>query len=219
MTSFIAYQRVSTREQGKSGLGLEAQAAAIGAYLLNTGGDLVETFTDIESGSHDDRTQLNLALEECQATGATLIAAKQDRITRNAGYWFIIKKLGIDIVCCDNPTGAELLSGVNAVLGQHERWLISERTKAALAAKKARGEHLGSRDIRKVAAASAAVRSRQAQERAEIIYPIIEHLRQLGITTLRGIARELEQRKNCETARGGRWTATQVSQVIARCEA
>jgi|TARA_Y100000034_G_scaffold4005_2_gene4753 DNA invertase Pin-like site-specific DNA recombinase len=219
MTLFISYQRVSTREQGKSGLGLDAQMDVISRFIAGAGGDLVEAFIDVQSGADESRPQLQAAIAFAQANQVAIIVSKQDRLTRDAGHWFAMQKLGIEIVCCDNPTGAELLSGVNAVLGQHERRLISERTKAALAAKKARGEHLGSRDIRKVAAASAAVRSRQAQERAEIIYPIIEHLRQLGITTLRGIARELEQRKNCETARGGRWTATQVSQVIARCEA
>ena len=219
MTLFISYERVSTREQGKSGLGLDAQMDVISRFIAGAGGDLVEAFIDVQSGADETRPQLKAAIEMAQATGASLIVSKQDRLTRDAGHWFAMQKLGIEIVCCDNPTGAELLSGVNAVLGQHERRLISERTKAALAAKKARGEHLGSRNIHKVAAASAVVRSQQAQERANLIYPIIEHIRSLGVTTLRGIARELEQRKGTDTARGGKWTATQVSQVLARCEA
>jgi DNA invertase Pin-like site-specific DNA recombinase len=219
MTRFISYQRVSTREQGKSGLGLEAQLETIGRFIAGAGGDLIDTFVDVQSGADETRPQLQAAIDLAQATGATLIAAKQDRLTRDPLHWFTMQKLGIKIITCDNPTGAKMLAGIQAMFGENERELISMRTKAALAAKKARGEHLGSRDMGKVQAAAAAQRSRQAQERASLIYPIIEHIRSLGVTTLRGIARELEQRKNCETARGGRWTATQVSQVLARCEA
>ena len=219
MTGFIAYQRVSTREQGKSGLGLEAQAAAIGRFIEGAGGDLVETFTDIESGAHDDRPQLLAAIARCKAEGLTLIASKQDRLTRDAAHAFQLKKMGIEIVCADRPGGDDLMYGIDAVLGQRERTTISERTIAALAAAKARGVILGSRNIKKVSRAAAVARTAKAQRQAKKVYPIIEHIRSLGITTLRGIASELSQRKGADTARGGAWSAQQVSNVIARCEA
>ena len=218
MTRFIAYQRVSTREQGKSGLGLEAQAETIRRHIELAGGDLVETFTDIESGAHDDRPQLLAAIARCKAEELSLIVAKGCRLTRDAAFAFFLRKVGIEIVICDQ-SGSTLEYGMRAVFDQEVRESISERTIAALAAAKARGVILGSRDIKKVSRAAAVARTAKAQCQAEKVYPIIEHIRSLGITTLRGIASELSQRKGADTARGGAWSAQQVSNVIARCEA
>jgi len=216
---YVAYLRVSTQEQGKSGLGLEAQAETIRRHIELAGGNLFQTFTDIESGGNDDRDQLTRAISRCKTEGLTLIVTKLDRLTRDAAYALELRKNGLKLVICDQPDGGELLYGINAVLGQHERSMISERTIAALAAAKARGVILGSRNIKKVSRAAAVARTAKAQRQAKKVYPIIEHIRSLGITTLRGIASELSQRKGADTARGGAWSAQQVSNVIARCEA
>ena len=140
MKSCVAYLRVSTQKQGQSGLGLEAQRAA-GTFMQAA--YLVEEFVEVESGKKNERPQLQADMFLAEANGATLLIAKLDRLSRNARFIFQLRDAEVDFVCCDMPDANTLTVGIFAVLAQHERELISQRTKAALAAKQAQGALLG----------------------------------------------------------------------------
>ena len=215
MHTFIAYRRVSTREQGASGLGLEGQSEAIDRAVSFEGGEILKTFTDIESGKNNDRPQLNAAIIAAREAGATLVVAKLDRLSRDAAYLLALQSTGLELLVADSPQMGPLEYGIKAVFAEQERRQISERTRAALQAAKARGVTLGSPDIKKASQAGLKARQEQAKAHAEAIMPVIEQIQALGITSLRGIARELDQRKNAETSRGGSWSAQQVKNVMA----
>ena len=140
---FIAYYRVSTQKQGASGLGLEAQKAAVTSFVREQMHILGE-FVEVESGKKNHRPQLHAAIAAAQSQNATLLIAKLDRLSRNAGFIFALRDAGVSFVCCDMPDANSLTVGLFAVIAQHEREAISKRTKDALAAKKARGAILGS---------------------------------------------------------------------------
>lgn len=141
-TGFIAYYRVSTQRQGQSGLGLEAQRAAAQAFAKGRG-EIIAEYIEVESGKRNDRPKLKEAIETAKTEGATLLIAKLDRLARNAGFIFALRDAGVSFVCADMPEANTLTIGVMAVLAQYEREMISDRTKAALAARKARGLSLG----------------------------------------------------------------------------
>ncbi len=141
MKSYVSYLRVSTQKQGQSGLGLEAQRYAVQTFVKTT--SLAGEFVEVESGKKNERSQLAAAIALAKARGATLLIAKLDRLSRNAGFIFQLRDAGVDFVCCDMPDANTLTVGLFAVLAQHERETISKRTKDALAAKKARGAQLG----------------------------------------------------------------------------
>jgi DNA invertase Pin-like site-specific DNA recombinase len=140
---FIAYYRVSTVRQGQSGLGLEAQRAAVADYMTSRAAVLAEEYTEIESGKHARRPQLSAALIACRLTGAVLVIAKLDRLSRDAHFLLGLEKAGVEFVAADMPNANRLTVGIMAVIAQEEREMISARTKAALAAAKARGQVLG----------------------------------------------------------------------------
>lgn len=140
--SYVVYYRVSTQKQGASGLGLEAQRASVNSFLRNEGKTVAE-FTDIESGKNNNRPQLRQAIDFCHQTGATLLIAKLDRLTRNIAFIFTLRDSGVSFVCADMPQANTLTIGVMASMAQHERELISERTRQALAQKKKTGFRLG----------------------------------------------------------------------------
>ena len=135
---FVAYYRVSTDRQGKSGLGLDAQQAAVLAFI-NGNAELVPEFTEIESGKRVDRPELAKALEVCRRQKAKLVIAKLDRLWRNLAFIATLMKAGVEFVAVDNPHANKLTVHILAAVAQHEREMISERTKAALRAAKARG--------------------------------------------------------------------------------
>lgn len=136
----IAYYRVSTSMQGTSGLGLEAQAKQVKDYV---GGELLAEYTEIESGKNDERKQLALAIEHCKQTGARLVVAKLDRLSRNLTFISTLMDAGIKFVCADMPEANEFTIHIFGALAQQERKMISERTKRALQALKDRGVKLG----------------------------------------------------------------------------
>jgi DNA invertase Pin-like site-specific DNA recombinase len=140
---FVSYLRVSTERQGRSGLGLEAQRAAVTDYLDGGNWQLVAELVEVESGAKAARPKLAEALALCRSHRATLVIAKLDRLTRDAHFLLGLKKAGIDFVAADMPSANRMTVGIMAVVAEEERRMISARTKAALAAAKARGKKLG----------------------------------------------------------------------------
>ncbi len=218
---FVTYVRVSTDKQGRSGLGLEAQRRAIDDYLASVGGKQVAEFKEVESGKHDDRPKLAEALHTAKMTGSKLLIAKLDRLSRNVGFIARLQESHVKFVCADMPEANELTVHLFAAIAQHERKLISERTRTALQAAKRRGKKLGNPNGARALQglgndpAIAVVRAR-AQNFAREVAPIIDDIRTLsGATTLKGIARELNER-GILTARRGRWYPTTVRNLLAR---
>ena len=142
MTQYIAYYRVSTIRQGNSGLGLEDQRSAVKAFIKRDD-DILEEYTETESGKNNDRPQLKAAIADAKERGATLVIAKLDRLSRNAGFIFTLRDSGVQFICADMPDANSMTIGIFAVLAQHEREMISKRTKDALQAKIKQGYKLG----------------------------------------------------------------------------
>ena len=217
---FIAYYRVSTARQGRSGLGLDAQREAVRAFLDGSKGDLTDSFTEVESGKHADRPQLRLALESCHLTGAVLVIAKLDRLSRDAHFLLGLEKAGVEFVAADMPNANRLTVRLMAVIAQEEREMISARTKAALAAAKARGQKLGgNRGGPKVDSAQGrAARARAADDYARQVGPIA--LAAWQDTTTGGgygqAAAALTARGIRTPRGGGQWTRAAVRNVIQR---
>jgi DNA invertase Pin-like site-specific DNA recombinase len=216
---YIAYYRVSTARQGRSGLGLEAQKHAVQQYLNGGSWVLSESFLEVESGKRSDRPQLAAALAACRLHKATLVIAKLDRLARNVAFVSALMDAGVDFVACDFPTANRLTIHILAAVAEHEAHAISQRTKAALAAAKARGTVLGGYRGRSGTEADCE-RARVAQkagadQRARDLAATIEAIRATGHTSLRAIGRQLTAR-GIPTSRGGGWSASQVSSVLTR---
>jgi DNA invertase Pin-like site-specific DNA recombinase len=220
----VSYLRVSTDKQGCSGLGLEAQRQAVRDYLDGGRWQLLREYVEVETGKHADRPVLIEALHHAKVTGATLVIAKLDRLSRDVEFIARLQKSGTHFVCADMPEANELTIGLLAVIAQHERQMISTRTKAALAAAKARGQRLGNpngaeplRRAGKGNAAAMAAVALQADQHARDILPVIEAIRSDGIKSLNAIAHELNARE-IRTARGRRWYAATVANLLRRTE-
>jgi DNA invertase Pin-like site-specific DNA recombinase len=169
---YVAYYRVSTEKQGHSGLGLDAQRQAVQQYSASIDSEFIE----IESGSDDTRPQLLAALAQCQKTGATILIAKLDRLSRDASFLFQLRKSGVEILAADMPNAGMLEFGIRAIFAQHEREQISARTKAALAQAKLRGVRLGCPCPGVGAAASALKKAKKANDYASALKPLLESL-------------------------------------------
>lgn len=217
---FVAYYRVSTSKQGQSGLGLAAQQSAVAAYLANQDGQLVAEYQEIESGSKNNRPELQAALRKCRLTGATLVIAKLDRLSRNRRFLLELADSSINFVCCDMPEANSLTVGLLACLADYERQLISERTKAALAAAKARGVQLGNPALHTVrntdtGNATAARQAKAGTRNAEIREVIAEMREESGSElSARQIANQLNA-AGYTTARGKAWHHYGVRRVLA----
>jgi DNA invertase Pin-like site-specific DNA recombinase len=210
---FVAYFRVSTDRQGKSGLGLDAQRKAILDYLNGGSWSLVGEFVEVESGKNSDRPQLAAALAACKKHKAKLVIAKLDRLSRNLAFIATLMESGVEFVAVDNPHASKLTIHVLAVIAEHEREMISARTKAALAAAKARGQVLGNPRLADAAKLGREVAKANAQRFAANVLPIIEEIERSGVTSHNAIAAKLNER-NVRTARGGKWTHVQVGAVL-----
>jgi DNA invertase Pin-like site-specific DNA recombinase len=216
MTAFIAYLRVSTQKQGDSGLGLEAQKDAVRRFIT-TGDVLLATFTEIESGKNCNRPQLKQAIDRCRLTGATLLVAKWDRLSRNVAFLSRLMESDVPLLAADNPHATRFTLHILAAVAEHEAEAISKRTKAALAAAKARGQKLGGWRGRHLThidrRLGTAVRVAKAKARATQVAPVIGELRNSGARTLQALASGLNER--CILApRGGRWAASQVRATL-----
>ncbi|KAB0268500.1 resolvase [Microvirga brassicacearum] len=220
---FIAYYRVSTAKQGRSGLGLEAQKESVRTFRNGENWQLVDEIIEVESGKRSDRPKLAEALRLCRLHGATLIIAKLDRLARNVAFISNLMESGVEFTACDFPQANRLTVHILAAVAEHEAKMISDRTRGALAAAKARGVKLGGDRgnlpavARQGAEASVIVRVRAALERSCDLAPIIAELKAGGSVSFRQIASSLNARGIC-TARGCNWNAVQVQRVIHRIE-
>ena len=221
---WISYLRVSTGRQGRSGLGLEGQRKAVDDFLNGGSWHLVKEFVEVESGKKTDRQRpvLAEAIKACRLYGAKLVIAKLDRLSRNAHFLLGLKEAGVDFVCADMPSANRLTVGIMAMVAEEEGRMISERTKAALAAARRRGVQLGgyNKDPKltvKARKTGQETNRAKAAARATDLAPAIAELQAAGATSLRAIAAGLNER-GIPTARGGAWTATQVMRVMERNE-
>jgi len=212
---FLAYYRVSTDKQGKSGLGLDAQRKAVEDYLNGGTWTLVGKFTEIESGTRNERPELEKALTICKRQKAKLVIAKLDRLSRNLAFIATLMDSGVEFVAVDNPHANKLTVHILAAVAQHEREMIAQRTKDALQAAKARGVVLGNPKLADVRDRAVACVKADADRFAKNVAPIIREIKSTGVASHRAIARSLNAR-GVTTARGGVWTAVQVGSILRR---
>lgn len=221
----VIYLRVSTAAQGRSGLGLEAQRAAVDTFCRQRGCEVLAEFVEIESGKRDDRPELAKALREADITGATLLVAKMDRLSRSVRFLATLQDSGVRFVAADMPEANEMTVHILAAVAQAERKAIGTRTREALAAAKARGARLGNPNgaaaLRRAgkgnSAAIEALRETADSHAAKLAWDIAV-LRQEGRTSLRELAEGLNA-KHRLTPRGGKWHASSVRNLLARLEA
>jgi DNA invertase Pin-like site-specific DNA recombinase len=227
---YVAYLRVSTVRQGRSGLGLEAQQKAVREFVAGRAGVIIAPeFVEVESGKKDKRPELQRALKRCRVTGATLVVAKIDRLSRNAAFLMTLRDSGVDFVAADLPDANTMTVGIMATVAQYEREAISARTKAALAASQARrkakiaagdqdakllgGFRAKAADIRLYQASGVEAARAAAVKAAEERRDMLESLAGDGLS-LNAIAARLNF-ESVTTSRGGKWTATAVKRTLA----
>lgn len=221
----VTYFRVSTAAQGRSGLGLDAQREAVSGFCRGRSCEVLGEYVEVESGKRNDRPELTKALHHAKVTGAMLVVAKLDRLSRNAAFLLALRDSGAKLVAADQPNVNDMTVGILAVVAEAERKAISERTSAALQAAKARGVKLGNPNgaaaIRRAgkgnAAALQAVRA-NADRHAADLADVINDLRAQGSSSLRELAAGLNERR-MRTPRGGVWHATSVKNLLARIDA
>jgi DNA invertase Pin-like site-specific DNA recombinase len=196
MKHFVTYCRVSTKMQGRNGLGMESQTDTVRRFVEKAEGTIISEYCEVESGGKTDRERQELAkaLAECRRVGATLLVAKLDRLSRNAEFLLRLQNAGVDFVCCDCPNVDRFTCGILALVAQRERELISERTKAALQAAKRRGVRLGTPNPERQVALMVAGARQGAIDYRMKIRPLIEEIRRTGVSTLQGIADCLNRR-------------------------
>lgn len=221
--SLIAYYRVSTERQGVSGLGIEAQKAAVAEYLARSGGVLIHEFEETESGKKASRPQLAAALAACRQYKARLVVAKLDRLARNTAFLLSVAEGAGEagVVFCDlpqlppGPMGKFFLT-LMAAVAELEAGLISQRTKAALAAAKARGKRLGNPQLLQRGAGPA--RKRQARAKAREVMPYLRAAEKAGCATLKEKADALTARGVATPSGCSIWSAEQVRRVLKQAQ-
>lgn len=228
MRKIIAYYRVSTKKQGQSGLGLDAQKAAAEAYAKGIHGIIIAEYTEVETGKKADRPELNKALEHARAANALLVVAKLDRLARNVRFVATLMDSEVDFVCCDNPFGNRLQMHILAAVAEDEAMRISRRTRDSLAAAKRQGVKLGSqrpghwegrehlRGYKKAARVSADRRAQRAMDAYKAILPLIEEQVKAG-KSFEEIAQVLNQ-KGYETQKATPFIASTVWRIHKRAQ-
>jgi DNA invertase Pin-like site-specific DNA recombinase len=230
MANLIAYYRVSTEQQGRSGLGLDAQETAVQTFARQSGGRIVASYTEVESGKRSDRPELAKALAHAKRSKATLTVAKLDRLSRNVRFLATVLDSGCEFAAADMPSANKFMLHVMAAVAEHEAKAISDRTKAALAAAKARGQKLGSArpghwrgneaarmaGLEKARGVAATLKRERAAEAYADLSPTVAELHGQG-KSLRAIAETLNDAGH--TTRGGKpFGPVQVSRILARVE-
>ncbi|OWY13516.1 resolvase [Thioclava sp. JM3] len=218
----VTYCRVSTHRQGRSGLGLEAQRSAVTAYAAANAAQIVGAFTEVESGRNNLRPELEKALRLARVTGAKLVIAKLDRLSRNAAFLLNLQDSGVDFVACDMLDASPFTIGIMAVLAQQESKMIGDRTRVAMQAAKERGQTFGNpngaaalRRAGKGNSATCEVQRKAALTRALDLADTLEDIERHGFTTLQAQANELN-RRGIKTARGKSWHPSSVANIRAR---
>jgi DNA invertase Pin-like site-specific DNA recombinase len=212
--TYIAYYRVSTKGQGESGLGLEAQRSAVLAYLKGGNETLADEYTEVESGTGKrvkHRPALHQALEACRKRKATLVIAKLDRLARNVAFTATLMESNVKFIAVDIPNATKLTIHILAAVAEDEAERISARTKAALAAAKARGTELG-----KHGKVLAQERKDAAQGFAASMRPRIEELKAEGYTSVRSLAQALNARAIPTPSVEGTWHPNSVQRLLDR---
>jgi len=224
VTKFIAYYRVSTKKQERSGLGLDAQQSAVSEYVRREGGRLIDSYRETESGRVSSRPELTKAVAHARRAGATLVTAKLDRLSRDLAFLSAFMKNGVSFVSCDFPQANVFMLQVMGAVAEYEAKLIRERTSAALAARKARGLPLGSHipacrnNLRGKAAArgrklgASAMRAKATEAYADLL-PIIESYRDQG-KSFEWIAHKLNRRHTTRTDKP--FTPMTVHRILGR---
>jgi len=211
---YVAYYRVSTQRQGRSGLGLEAQKQAVEDYLNGGNWELISEYTEVETGKGSDalarRPQLREALAFCKKHKATLLVAKLDRLARNVAFVSALMESRVEFTACDFPQANRLTVHILAAVAEHERDMISQRTKEALAAAKARGVRLGNPNLTKLNRD----RGRRARAFTAKVGPTLEAYRQQGLSQRRMV--EALNECGVPAPRGGRWHAQTLTRVLKR---
>ena len=220
MNKYVCLYRVSTDKQGRSGLGLEAQQQAVQSLLRQVNGDVIEEVVEVVSGRKANRPQLQNAIELCQAYDATLIVAKFDRLSRDAHFLLGLQKAGIKFIAADNPQANELTVGILALVAQQEAKAISERTKAALAAAKARGVKLGGFrgyiGTRENLAMATVAKKQKADDKANKLRPILDRVNPNGLLSLNRIASILNDEGVLTPSGKGKWYPSTVKNLYDR---
>ncbi len=213
---FVTYYRVSTQRQGASGLGLEAQRHTVEQYLTRSAGTALASFTEVETGKGSNalekRPQLRLALETCKKTGATLLIAKLDRLARNVHFVSGLLETGVDFVAADMPNANKVMIQMYAVMSEWERDQISERTKSALAAAKARGVVLGATGPANLKTCNDQ-RQQKAREFREKLRPVLDGMVSQALSRRAMVARLNDL--GIKAPMGGAWTLGQVQRLIS----
>lgn len=207
---YVAYLRVSTARQGESGLGLQAQREAVTRYVEQTGGLLIDEVVEIESGKLSDRPGLGQALELCRRNRACLVIARLDRLARNVAFVSSLMEAGTEFVAVDAPYANRLMLHILAAFSEHEREMVSARTKAALAAAKARGVKLGSNGV-----VLAKKRKAEAVGFAHSLANHVAVVRATGALTLQELADGLNAIP-VRTRQGSAWSPGTVRRLISR---
>ena len=213
MKTAIPYYRVSTDRQGVSGLGLDAQRLAVKEYATRLNLELIDEFTEVESGALNKRPVLSMALEQCKQSKAILLIAKLDRLGRNIVFIATLMESDVEFVAVDNPDANKLMLHIMAAFAEYERDQISQRTKAALAQAKKRGVKLGEHGAKVLSKKN----KQQAIDFAVKMKPKIEKLKSEGFTTVRALANELNRRKiPTYQANGSKWHIQSVHKLLQR---
>lgn len=222
MCRVVAYYRVSTDDQGRSGLGLDAQRASVATLCKARGWEITAEFEEVESGKRNDRRELAAAIHHAKVTNGTLVIAKLDRLSRNAAFITALQDSGAKFIAADMPEANELTVHIMAAVAQAERKAIASRTREALAAAKARGTRLGNPNgaaaIRRAGKGNvAAVESIKgnADAFARDLRPVIDRLRSQGMASLPQLARGLNE-GGFATPRGGKWHPSSVRNLLHR---
>jgi len=222
---FVPYHRVSTKRQGASGLGLDAQERMIAGHIENVGGKSLPSFTEIETGKRADRPQLRKALALARQKKATLIVAKLDRLARNVHFVTSLQEAKVKFIAADFPAANEFMIQILAAVAQYEAKMISDRTKQALAERRRRQLvkdpkfKLGTqKNLQPGRSTAPQLNKAKALATAERLRPIVAHIRKEGMTSISGICAALNERGDV-TGRGGLWYPTTVQRLLKRLDA
>jgi DNA invertase Pin-like site-specific DNA recombinase len=224
MCRVVSYLRVSTEDQGRSGLGLEAQREAVTSLCEARGWSIIAEYTEVESGKRPDRKELSAALDHAKVTGAVLVIAKLDRLSRNLNFITAVQDSGARFVAADMPEANEFTIHIMGAMAQAERKAIGKRTREALAAARVRGQKLGNpngaaafRRAGKGNVAAVAAVTQDADTFAQRLAPTIAKLREAGALSLPAIAKALNE-GHVQTPRGGLWHPSSVRNLLARID-